>query len=258
VASSRDVTEREMILMELKKSLEKEKDLNKLKSRFISMISHELRTPLSTILSSIDLLKLGLADFKELDQKESYHIHLNRIHSQVKRLSRIITDILSLENYSNGTIPGHLEKININKFIYEMIEDYFKSGNTPEINVQLPKSELFIETDSAALSHVIKNIVENAIKYSKESSKIPEIKLKPGLDEFKIEVKDFGVGIPQEEQKHIFNSFFRAKNVSNIKGTGLGLNIVKEFVIKLGGKVNFKSKEGKGTVFTVTLPYRKV
>ncbi|RPA70333.1 PAS domain S-box protein [Cyclobacteriaceae bacterium YHN15] len=258
VAAARDVTEREQILEELKKSLEKEKDLNKLKSRFISMISHELRTPLSTILSSIDLLKLGLGDFKELDQKERFHIHLNRIHSQVKRLSRIITDILTLENYSNGTIPSHIEKINVNKFIYEMIEDYFKSGNTPEINVQLPKSELFIETDSAALSHVIKNIVENAIKYSKESSKIPEIKLKPGLHEFKIEVKDFGVGIPQEEQKHIFNSFFRAKNVSNIKGTGLGLNIVKEFVIKLGGKVNFKSKEGKGTVFTVTLPYRKV
>ena len=257
VASARDVTEREAILEELKKALEKEKDLNKLKSRFISMISHELRTPLSTITSSIELMKLGLEVFKENEQKEKQKTHLNRVNAQVHRLTRIISDILTLENYTNGTTPTQFEKVNIQNFLNNLIEDYFKDGNVAQIQTLLPTEDLVVETDSAALSHVVKNIIENAIKYSSESNKKPKLKLTLGEKIYTIEIRDYGMGIPEEEQKHIFDSFFRAKNVANIKGTGLGLNIVQEFVKKLGGKIEFSSKVGKGTTFKIKLPIRK-
>jgi len=257
VAVTRDVTERELVLNELKKSLENEKDLNKLKSRFISMISHELRTPLATIVSSIDLLKLKINTCEDNDQKEKLSFHTDRVHTQVNRLTRIISDILTLENYTNKTSPSFKEKININKLLETLVEDYFKYENKFQIDLQLPQEEKIIETDSSAFSHIIKNIVENAIKYSAESPLKPILSLKLDDHQFIITVKDFGLGIPKEEQNLVFNSFFRAKNVSNIKGTGLGLNIVQEFVKKLGGKVSFRSKEGKGTTFLISLPYQK-
>lgn len=232
--------------------------MNKLKSRFISMISHELRTPLSTITSSIELMKLGLEIFKEDVQKERQKTHLNRVNAQVYRLTRIISDILTLENYTNGNTPTQLEKVNIQNFLNNLIEDYFKDENIAQIQTHMPTKDLVVETDSAALSHVVKNIIENAIKYSSESNKKPILKLIQGEEMYTIEVRDYGMGIPEEEQKHIFDSFFRAKNVANIKGTGLGLNIVQEFVKKLGGKVDFKSKVGKGTTFSIKLPIRKL
>jgi PAS domain S-box-containing protein len=257
VATARDVTERELILDELRVAFEKEKDLNKLKSRFISMISHELKTPLSTITSSIELLKFGLEIPKGEDPEGKQKRHIDRIHSQVNRLTRIISDILTLENYSNNNAPSYVEKINLNKFIESLIEDCFKIGDTPQINLKLPDEELIVNIDSAGLSHIIKNIVENALKYSSETNKKPVLKLLHYEKYFKIEVQDYGLGIPEEEKKYIFDSFFRAKNVENLRGTGLGLNIVQEFVKKLGGKVEFKSKVGKGSVFTIKLPFRK-
>ncbi|WP_304516819.1 sensor histidine kinase [Cecembia rubra] len=138
-----------------------------------------------------------------------------------------------------------------------LIEDYFTVADIPQIEVNLPTDDKIIETDASLLSHAVKNIIENAIKYSPDSTEKPILDLIFEKNKFEIIVKDFGLGIPKEEQKHIFNSFFRAKNVSNIKGTGLGLNIVHEFVKKLGGKVSFSSKEGVGTTFIISMPYQE-
>jgi signal transduction histidine kinase len=119
-----------------------------------------------------------------------------------------------------------------------------------------PDKDKLIYSDSVWLTHIFKNIVENALKYTLPENPAPELTLDFRPKFFEIKIKDYGVGIPKEDQKYIFNSFFRSKNVSNIKGTGLGLSIVNEFVKKLGGKIKFKSEPGKGSEFIIMLPYK--
>lgn len=255
VAASRDVTEREMILAELKVALEKEKDLNRLKSRFISMISHEFRTPLATINSSTELIGLTLSSLRETGITEKTNTYLTRINTQVKRLTSIISDILLLEKNALEPIPAKLEMAYLNKFILGLVDDYFTKDNEKEIDVQIPEVDIKIMTDPTWLTHIVKNILENSIKYSPERQKKPKLQIQHLKAHYNIKVTDYGIGIPLDDQKHIFDSFFRAQNVSNIKGTGLGLNIVRDFVNKLGGELTFKSKEGKGSVFNIKFPY---
>jgi PAS domain S-box-containing protein len=257
LATSRDVTERELGVKELKKAILKEKELNQLKSRFISMTSHEFRTPLSTILSSTDLLLMMSQKDNGIISKVQLDEHLNRIINQIKRLNNVINDVLILEKNEQEKITYVLQPMYIIGFISSLITD-FNDQKEPSkaIKLHFPEKEKLIYSDPVWLTHVFRNIIENALKYSLPESKAPELTLEYSPKTFNITVRDFGMGIPKEDQKYIFNSFFRSKNVSNIKGTGLGLNIVNEFVKKLGGKIKFKSELGKGSEFIVKLPYK--
>jgi PAS domain S-box-containing protein len=257
LATSRDVTERELGIEELKKALLKEKELNQLKSRFISMTSHEFRTPLSTILSSTDLL-LAMSQQEKMEiSKDQLATHLNRIYNQIKRLSNVVNDVLILEKNEHDKLKAVSQPLYIINFISALISE-FNDQKSPatRIRTHFPDKERLIYSDPVWLTHVFKNIVENALKYSLPEDKAPELTLTYLPKTFEIRIKDYGVGIPKEDQKYIFDSFFRSKNVSNIKGTGLGLSIVNEFVKKLKGNVKFKSELGEGSEFIVKLPYK--
>jgi PAS domain S-box-containing protein len=254
MSTSRDVTEREAVLEELKESLIREKELNQLKSRFISMTSHEFRTPLATIMSSTEILEILLENFGDENFKKKSSTHLARINNQIQRLTRVIADLLLLEKNSQGKILIIKEQVSINQFIKNTVDSFF-SNNTRKIKLNMPKENRIVKLDSTILSHSLSNLIDNALKYSKNARDEPEISLIFLDNVFKIIVKDYGLGIPKEDQKYIFDSFFRARNVNGIKGTGLGLNIVREFIEKLGGEIHFISKENYGTEFIITLPY---
>jgi PAS domain S-box-containing protein len=257
LATSRDVTEREMSIKELKKAIIKERELNQLKSRFISMTSHEFRTPLSTIMSSTELLRLISEKGDKTISKEQLKAHLDRITNQINRLDNVINDVLILEKNEQGKIKTNSQPIYIIGFISSLISEINEDKNrSQKVCLYFPENEKLIYSDSVWLTHIIKNIVENALKYSLPNSLAPELTLSYKASGIEITIKDYGVGIPQEDQKYIFDSFFRAKNVSNIKGTGLGLSIVAEFVKKLRGKIKFKSEIGKGSEFIIQLPYK--
>lgn len=234
---------------ELTKSLEKEKEVNDLKSRFVSMASHEFRTPLSTILSSISLL----AKYTQTEDQPKRDKHVDRIKSSVKTLTDILNEFLSLGKIEEGKIDVHFDTFNLKEFIdlviYEM-SILLKPGQTL---VHHHKGELMIYSDSNLLKHVLVNLVSNAIKFSPENAPI-EIITQIEASKTLISIIDKGMGIPKEDQVHLFERFFRASNVTNIQGTGLGLHIVGRYVDLIHGAIEYKSELEQGSQFIITLP----
>ncbi len=258
LATSRDVTERESILLKLKATLDKEKELNQLKSRFISMTSHELRTPLATILSSTDLLAMIIDKLGDNEIKHKSSNHIRKITGQLGRLTQIISDVLLMQQNSDGRINIDLSILDLNKVIMETLLDNFGSeAEGLAIKLDLPVEPVLIRSDLKWLSYIVRNIVENALKYSTGSERVPELTLRKKRSLIYITVQDFGIGVPEKEQKYIFDPFYRSSNVNGIKGTGIGLSIVYELVLKLGGHIDFRSKENKGTTITVSFPYER-
>lgn len=256
VVTGRDVTDREGLLERLKESLVKEREHSQLKSRFISMASHEFRTPLAIIMSSAEIISLTMNSDKNENIKTKIDTHVERISIQTKRLVKIISNILILETSSDSASIVQLEKINFLSFLTNLINEYFpdeKENNRIILNV--PNSEFSIETNSTLLIHIIKNLIENALKYSPDALKPVEVMVILFGKDFILKVKDYGIGIPEADQKHIFDSFYRGNNISNIKGTGLGLNIVKEFSTKLGAEIVFESRENTGTTVSLRILY---
>ena len=256
VATGRDVTEREELLDRLKKSLIKEREHSQLKSRFISMASHEFRTPIATIMSSTEIISLTMNNDINENFKTKIATHVKRITIQTDRLVNVISNILTLETSSNSASKVQLEKINFLSFLIDLINEYFpdeKENN--RIILKVPNSEFSLETNSTLLIHIIKNLIENALKYSPDALKPVEVMVTLYEKEFVLKVTDYGIGIPEADQKHIFDSFYRGNNISNIKGTGLGLNIVKEFSIKLGAEITFESLENSGTTVSLKMLY---
>ena len=233
---------------EILNSLQKEKELGELKSRFVSMASHEFRTPLTTILSSANLI----SKYTQQDQQEPREKHIDRIRKSVQNLTAILNDFLSLEKLESG-----IERIeNVTCEIGDLIKEA-KEEISPILKVgqeiKLEVEDIPILTDPHILKNVLINLLSNASKYSSESDPI-EINASKNDKYYSIEIRDHGIGIPEDEQKNMFERFFRAKNVTNIQGTGLGLNIVNKYIELLKGSVSFKSKEGEGSSFYLKLP----
>ncbi|MEO9484312.1 MAG: PAS domain-containing sensor histidine kinase [Ekhidna sp.] len=232
---------------EILKSLEKEKELGELKSRFVSMASHEFRTPLTTVLSSANLI----AKYTESDQQKAREKHIERIRKSVQNLTSILNDFLSLEKLESGSQSVENLEINPRELIDDLIDEMGHNlKNNQEIKVEGKAST--IHTDPHILRNILINLLSNAIKYSADGTFITVVlNSKDGLC---IQVKDQGIGIPKEEQKRLFQRFFRAGNATNIQGTGLGLNIVQKYVQLINGEIFFESEEGKGSTFTLKLP----
>ncbi|WP_051113316.1 PAS domain S-box protein [Lunatimonas lonarensis] len=256
LAVSRDVTERELMLERLVKSYEKEKELNMLKSRFISMTSHELRTPISTILSSNQILKSYLSKLEDSILMNKSLGHVEKINRQVKRLNGTIEDILILEKNAQGSLKIKIEPIQIKAFLEELCVSFCEEHpGLRKQTMSFPSDDRTVYTDKNLLRHVLSNLIENAVKYGKPDGEGTELQLEFNSKDIQILVKDRGIGIPEADQKHIFGSFYRAKNADLIPGTGLGLHIVQEFTSRLRGTISFVSKENEGTTFKLTLPY---
>lgn len=236
---------------ELKKSLEKEKELGNLKSRFMSMASHEFKTPLSSILSSAALI----GRYETTDQAPDRKRHVDRIKASVNHLNNILSDFLSLARLEEGQFNPQIVTFELQQVIDELVS---------EVEVLLkPKQELIftyktdlltLTSDKNILRNILYNLISNAIKYSDEGSKIEcVVKSKGRL--MVIEIKDEGIGIPPEDKKYIGTRFYRSSNAMHIPGTGLGLNIVNSYLQLLNGKLSFKSQPDKGSTFTLTVPY---
>ncbi len=230
-------------------SLEKEKELNELKSRFVSMASHEFRTPLSTILSSANLLKRYEKESQQVQREK----HIGRIKSSVSNLTNILNDFLSLSKIEEGKIEVNKEAVDLVPFVEGIVEEVsglLKEGQ--DVVSEVNTSYDTIHSDPKILHNILLNLLSNGIKYSgKDDTVICRIREEDSSLIF--EIIDQGIGIPKEDQKHLFSRFYRASNVENIQGTGLGLNIVKNYSILLGAQLSFTSSEGEGSIFSLKL-----
>lgn len=245
-----EVQERKKAEEEARKSLEKERELNELKSKFVSIASHEFRTPLSAVMSSASLI----SQYNERKEPEKVDKHVQRIKSSVNHLTSILNDFLSLGKLEEGVIDVTKETIQMREFITTVREDLtpvLKAGQKLEINCKALVNE--IHSDPRILKNILFNLISNASKYS-DDGKIILFECSNTNDRFLLSVSDQGIGIPKADQKHLFSRFFRASNSGNVQGTGLGLNIVKRYVELLGGTITFKSESGKGSTFTVAIP----
>ena len=237
----------------IRKALSKEKHLNELKSRFVSMASHEFRTPLTSVLSSASLLSKYI---NGSENEEKQHKHISRIKTSVHHLTTILNDFLSLDKLEEGKVDIHHSKFDISEFSIDVVEEMQEMAKRRQQINYYHKGEKQIHFDKQILKNILNNLISNAIKYSKENGEVI-FSTEVNDTTLVITIKDNGIGIPEKEQQHLFERFFRAKNVVSIQGTGLGLNIVKKYVDIVKGSIKFESKIDKGTTFTVKLPINK-
>lgn len=232
---------------EVSLSLEKERELSQLKSRFVSMASHEFRTPLSSIQLSASLIDRYTQEFENPNVVK----HVNKIKIAVGNLTTILNDFLSLERLETGTIKPQPEEVDLVNFSEEITEELqMVAKQNQSIIYQHTGTKRLVKTDVNLLKNCIINLIANAIKYSGENTFI-EFNTEITDDKYYITIKDNGIGIPFSEQKHLFEAFFRAHNTGSIPGTGLGLNIVDRYIKLMFGRIEFKSEENKGTTFTM-------
>lgn len=248
-----EVERRKEIEKTVRQALEKEKELNDLKSRFVSMASHEFRTPLSGIMTSASLLE----KYTKTEDQSKRDRHLSNIKKSVRNLTSILNDFLSLDKLEQGGTKYHPVEFIIEDFIKELVEEFkLTSRASNELVFICESSDTTILQDQEIIRNILANLLSNAIKYSPEDSPV-EISLNLINENVILNIKDFGCGIPDEDQKHMFEKFFRAGNVTAIQGTGLGLNIVSRYTEIIGGKISFTSKVGEGTCFSLEIPWRK-
>jgi two-component system sensor kinase FixL len=235
---------------EVSLSLEKEKELGQLKSRFVSMASHEFRTPLSAVQLSASLIEKYAAPFDSPNITK----HVARIKSAVGNLTTILNDFLSLEKLEAGKVEPAFNSFDLVKLSEEITEEMqLVAKQDQNIIYQHTGVNSMVKLDQNLVKNCVINLIANAIKYSGENTFI-EFNTEINDHSSIITVKDNGIGIPETDQKHLFEAFFRAHNTGNIPGTGLGLNIVARYADLMKGKVNFKSDVNQGTLFTISFP----
>ena len=243
------ITELEKTKNELHEALEKEKELNEMKTRFVSMASHEFRTPLTTILSSLSLVKT----YGDQNNSEKQDRHIHKIKSSITNLTDILNDFLSVSKMEEGKIENIRERFIVTSFVEGVIsevESLCKNGQTISF---VHSGDDLLYLDSKLLKHVLFNLLSNAAKFSNPNSVI-QVKTDLTDKEFNLSVEDQGIGISESDQKHLFQRFFRARNASNIQGTGLGLNIIENYIEVMKGNIRFTSKENVGTTFYLQFP----
>lgn len=234
-------------------ALKKEKELNELKTKFLSLVSHEFKTPLSGVLNAAVLV--GRYTLTEMQDKREKH--LLTIKNKVHYLDGILNDFLSVERLDSGKVKYKFSHFKLSKVVNEVVYNanmMLKSGQ----HIIYPNNidNLNIYHDEKILELVLGNLLSNAIKYSPENTEI-EFNIAPYNGGYVFEIKDSGIGIPINDQKHIFERYFRAENALTNQGTGIGLNIIKGHLESLGGTLEFDSKEDEGTTFIVKLPFIK-
>jgi PAS domain S-box-containing protein len=234
---------------QIKDALKKEKELNELKTKFLSLVSHEFKTPLSGILTSTMLL----GKYKLAEQQEKRDKHLETITNKVHYLNNILNDFLSVEKLETGKINYKFHTFKLSKVVDEVIYNanmLLKEGQ----RIKYPEGvgEISLTQDEKTIELALSNLVNNAIKYSPENTEI-DISVKQNEKYTTFKIKDHGIGIPKADQKNIFNRYFRAENALLTQGTGIGLNIIKSHLHNLGGTVTFESEENIGSTFIMKI-----
>ena len=237
---------------ELQIVLEKERELSDLKSKFVSLASHEFRTPLSAILSSTYLI----AQYANAGDLQKQQNHLKKITTSVNQLTDILNDFLSVGKIEEGKVVVRYTVFDLHNYLTNIVEEMNALLKRKQVLKYTHEGEHNVELDPALLRHIVTNLLSNAIKFSPEESLIL-IHTKYENGTLLMRVKDHGMGIPEEDQEHLFERFFRAANVSYIQGTGLGLHIIGKYVELMQGEIMCESALGKGTIFTIIINGRK-
>lgn len=241
----------EIVNQRTKEVLVEAKELNELKSRFISMISHELRTPLYTISSSAEILELYSNRIKDDEKIEQF----KRIQNAIEEIMELLNDVISINKAEIGKVELKIEEINIVDYSKQVIEELSsRFDKKPKLVFSSSSNEIKINSDKKELRQIISNLVVNALKYTNEDKKV-YFHVSLNKEKVIIEVKDEGIGIKDEDKENVFELFARGKNVGGIHGTGLGLAITKRSIEILGGELFFNSKENVGSVFIVKIPH---
>lgn len=252
-----DITERQRVQAEILNALAQEKELSDLKSRFITVTSHEFRTPLTTIHSSAELLE----HYRHKWSDEKQLMHLHRIQTSVKYMTKLLNDVLILGKADAGKLSLTPEPIDLEVFCTTLSKDLQLNQPKPSvININYAWEQTLdlqdIYLDKQLLQQILENVLSNAIKYSSPDQAI-DINLNGNREQITLEIRDRGIGIPPEDQDRLFEAFHRGTNVGTIPGTGLGLAIVKKCVDIHQGDIYINSIIGVGTTVTVTLPIIK-
>lgn len=242
------IEELEKTKKDLHNALDKERELNELKSRFVSMASHEFRTPLTTMMSSLSLVK----KYGEQNDTENQVKHVGKIKTSINNLTDILNDFLSLSKLEEGRVENMPEEVNLKTFLEDIISEMKAMASENQKLVQIHKGDELVYVDKKLLKNIMFNLISNAIKFSPDGGEI-EITSEVSNSAIKISVKDSGIGISKEDQKHLYERFFRGNNATHIQGTGLGLNIVAKYVELMNGSLDLISKENNGTTFTFML-----
>lgn len=254
-----DALNRELVTQIIKKqetelllqaSLEKEKELNKLKSRFISTASHEFKTPLTTVLSSVELIQRYGKNWDD----EKREIHLDRIKSAVVYLTNLINEVLFVSRADSGRLEFNPSITNLHSLCQQVIEEgRLYGGDNHNFVFNYAGENKFFNLDSKHVYTILQNLVSNAVKYSPHGGAV-ELSVRQEGNAILFFVRDEGIGVPENEQYNLFQPFHRCENVGTISGTGLGLTIVKNAVDLHKGKISIHSKPGKGATFIVEIP----
>lgn len=229
-------------------SLEKEKELNQMKSRFVSMASHEFRTPLSSVQLSASLIE----KYAEPYSNKNIEKHVHKIKNAVGNLTTILNDFLSLDRLEAGRVEPAFTPFDLVKLAEEITEEMQMIAKQDQsIIYQHTGLESTVSLDQNLLKNCMINLINNAIKYSGENTFI-EFNTEISEQQCIVTIKDNGIGIPEADQKHLFQPFFRAHNTGSIPGTGLGLNIVLRYAGLMNGQLHFESKINQGTKFILS------
>ena len=238
---------------ELNEALDKERQLNEIKSRFVSMASHEFRTPLSTVLSSASLL----SKYTTTNDQEKRQRHVEKIKGSVKHLNDLLEDFLSLGKLDEGKVVTVFHPFSLHEVIQDVAEEMKGLAKKDQQILYNHTGPDEVESDKKLIKNILINLISNAIKFSAEGAAIRITSVvQDGV--VRIHVQDEGIGISVEDQAHLFSSFFRGKNALNIQGTGLGLHIVKRYAELIGGEISLASDLGKGTTISISLPVNRL
>jgi PAS domain S-box-containing protein len=246
IATTQDISERKKAEESARKALEKEKELNAMKSNFVATASHEFRTPLTSILSSAVLLER----YTTTEQQPNRERHISRIKSSTANLVQILEELLSLEKIESGKVPPKLTNFDIEDFIQKLCADFRETSRKGQSIIYEHTGAKLIDSDQGFLRHVLTNLISNAVKYSPENTTI-HVSSTVNNDFARFSVRDSGIGISQEDQKNLFQRFYRASNASHVGGTGLGLHIAKRYIDILKGTITVNSELDKGSEFVV-------
>lgn len=250
----RNITDQKNLENNLIKALEREKELNVLKSQFVTMASHKFRTPLSTILSSVFLLE----NYTDADYELEKTAFFDKIKRSVHNLTALLNDYLSLGKLEEGKLRVTYTETDIKAFFDEFLQEIGSIKKVKQkIHFTYEGMQCTVMTDKFLLKNILTNLVSNAIEYSPHDAEI-ELAAELKKDTLKIRVTDQGIGIPENEQHQIFKRFYRGQNANNVEGTGLGLNIAKKYIRLLKGTIEFTSQLNKGTTFIAIIPVMNI
>ncbi|MCL4249873.1 MAG: PAS domain S-box protein [Anaerolineae bacterium] len=246
----RDITLRKENETRLRAALIAEKELNALRARFVSIVSHEFRTPMSIIQTATEMVQ----HYRDRMDASALEAKFSTIKLQIAIMNALIDDVLSLERLQNGQLSYHPERLPATKTVRQLVDELEYDAEIAErIIFNAPETDIELPIDKKLLRLVVRNLVSNALKYS--PPKLPVTVALEMMDStLLIHVTDQGIGIPEKDQTRLFDAFYRAANVGDLPGSGLGLMIVKQALDLHGGKISFISHAGRGTTFSVSLP----